>query len=105
MTAKKKEMKKPAKDTPIKEKLPEVEVSTDAPSTTKPPEIPIFDDVFIKAALLAGKYVSDADIAKAEDYTKSHHAPLTDYLFNEELLNKDLLGHAIAEALHVRYID
>ena len=95
MTAKKKNQ--PAVKAPPKEQTP--------PITKEVPLGKIFDDAFIKAALLAGKYVSDADIAKAEDYTKSHHAPLTDYLFNEELLNKDLLGHAIAEALHVRYID
>ena len=95
MTAKKKNQ--PAVKAPPKEQTP--------PITKEVLLGKIFDDAFIKAALLAGKYVSEADIAKAEDYTKSHHAPLTDYLFNEELLNKDLLGHAIAEALHVRYID
>ncbi len=69
------------------------------------PTVKMLDDAFIKAALLNGKYVSDEDIAKAEAHAKSHHAPLTDYLFNEELLNKDLLGHAVAEAIGVKYVD
>ncbi len=77
------------------------ETPTPAPSVTSK----VFDDVFIKEALLAGKYVSEEDIVKAEEYTLRHHSPLTDYLFNEELLNKDLLGHATAEALHMRYVD
>jgi len=79
-----------------------------SPTTAPVPEKPVakvLDDAFIKSALLAGKYASEEDIAKAEAHAKSHHAPLTDYLFNEELLNKDLLGHAIAEAVGVRYID
>lgn len=63
------------------------------------------DDAFIKEALLAGKYVSEEDVIKAENYAKSHHAPLTEYLFGEELLSKQLLGHAVAEALGTRYSD
>ena len=65
----------------------------------------VIDDAFIKKALLAGKYTSDADIEKAEAHAKSHHSSITEYLFTEELLNKELLGHAVAEALNTRYVD
>lgn len=63
------------------------------------------DDAFIKSALLAGKYVAPEDIEKAEAYAKSHHTVFTEYLFDEELLNKGLLGQAIAEALHTQFVD
>ncbi len=62
-------------------------------------------DSFIKKALLEGNYTSVKELAKAEAYTKSHHAPLTEYLFNEGLLSKELLGHAIAESLGIRYVN
>ena len=70
-----------------------------------PPKLTQLDDAFIKDALLKGQYASPEDIAKAERYAAAHHAPLTEYFFNEELLNKGLLGNAIAEALGLRYID
>ncbi len=63
------------------------------------------EDAFIKDALLKGQYVSETDMDHAQEYAKSHHSPITDYLFNAELLNKGLLGHAIAEALGVKYVD
>ncbi len=63
------------------------------------------EDAFIRDALLKGQYVSEEDMARAEEYAKSHHSPVTEYLFNSELLNKGLLGHAIAEALGAKYLD
>jgi type II secretory ATPase GspE/PulE/Tfp pilus assembly ATPase PilB-like protein len=60
---------------------------------------------FVKSALLAGKYASEEDLAKAEAHAKSHRAPLTEYLYNEQLLNKELLGHAVGEALKEKYVD
>jgi type IV pilus assembly protein PilB len=63
------------------------------------------DDAFIKNALLEGKYVSEEDIAKAQAYATSHRGSITEYLFNEELLNKELLGQAIAESLGCTYLD
>ncbi|MEI7719741.1 MAG: GspE/PulE family protein [bacterium] len=65
----------------------------------------VIDDAFIKKALLAGKYASEEDVKKAEEHALSHHSSITEYLFTEELLTKELLGHAIAEALNTRYVD
>ena len=73
--------------------------------TTPPKKVTVVNDAFIKDVLLAGSYASEEDVKKAEDHAKSHHTSITDYLYNEELLNKGLLGHAIAESLKVRYID
>src|SRR3989344_7113808 len=76
-----------------------------APAPVAPaPNVPI-DDAFIKKVLLAGQYASEEDMVKAEHYAKAHHSPLTEYFFNEELLNKELLGHAIGEALGLRYVN
>lgn len=63
------------------------------------------DDAFIKDALLKGHYISAEQVKDAEAFAKSHHVPFTDYLFEQELLSKDLLGQAAAEALGVEYLD
>ncbi len=80
-----------------------------ADSTEQKPEakkpVTKLEDAFIKDALLKGQYVSAEDMAHAEEYAKSHHTAITEYLFNAELLNKGLLGHAVAEALNVKYLD
>lgn len=78
--------------------------TTAAPEPTAAPGASV-DDGFIKAALLKGQYVGEEDMRSAEQYAKAHHTSITEYLFNEELLNKELLGHAIAEALGMRYVD
>jgi len=44
----------------------------------------------IKEILLAENYVSPEDMAKAEKYAKDNQVSITDYLFNEEILTKDL---------------
>ncbi|MDQ5955058.1 MAG: type pilus assembly protein PilB [Patescibacteria group bacterium] len=79
------------------------ETKDQKPEAKKP--ITKLEDAFIKDVLLKGQYVSTDDMTRAEEYAKSHHSPITDYLFNAELLNKGLLGHAIAEALGVKYVD
>ncbi|HEV7449320.1 MAG TPA: GspE/PulE family protein [Candidatus Paceibacterota bacterium] len=70
-----------------------------------PPPAAVVDDAFIKKALLDGHFASPEDIAKAEEYAHGHHTALSEYLFNEELLSRPLLGEAIAEALHTQYLD
>jgi type IV pilus assembly protein PilB len=87
------------------EKTAAPEQAATADSTTAPTPVQQVDDAFIKEALIKGQYASAEDIEKAEDYAKSHHTGLTEYLFNEELLNKGLLGQAISEALGMRYLD
>ena len=63
------------------------------------------DNKNIKAVLLKENYVSEEDIKKAEEYTKTHDDSLTEYLFKENLITTDLLGQAFAESFGVPYSD
>ena len=64
-----------------------------------------FDDKTIKQILLKENYVTEEDIRNAEDFATTHHASFIDYLLQENLITKDLLGQAIAESLKVPYAD
>jgi len=64
-----------------------------------------FDDVSIKEILLAGNYITEDDVKKAEEFAKTHRTSLVDFLLAEGLVNKDMLGQAIAESLKVPYAD
>ncbi len=58
----------------------------------------------IKEVLLRENYVTPDDINKAEDYIREHQgSSIVDYLFSSGLINKDLLGQAVAEAFRVPY--
>lgn len=61
------------------------------------------DDKKIKQVLLDGNYVTDEDIKKAEFATKNEPEKLIDYLLSQEIINKDLLGQAIAESEKISY--
>ncbi|MFQ5492584.1 MAG: GspE/PulE family protein [Candidatus Dojkabacteria bacterium] len=63
------------------------------------------DDKRIRDLLLKNSYVSKDDIKAAEKYAKERNATVVDYLLKEELINKDLLGQAIAEFYKVNYAD
>lgn len=63
------------------------------------------EKIDIKKILLAENYVSLEDMTKAEKYAKDNHVSVTDYLFNEEILTKDLFGQAMAEFFKVEYSD
>lgn len=63
------------------------------------------DDNTIKEILLKQNYVSELDLKIAEEFGKSHHTSFIDYLLQENLTTKDLLGQAIAESLDMPYID
>jgi type IV pilus assembly protein PilB len=63
------------------------------------------DDKKIKQVLLDGNYVTADDIAKAEAAIKTTQGTITDWLLSSEIINKDLLGQAIAEADKVSYAD
>lgn len=65
----------------------------------------IYDDAKIKDILLKGGYVSPEDIKKAEEFVKKSHIPLVEYLFSQEIINKYLLGQAIAESFGILYAD
>lgn len=59
----------------------------------------------IKDILIKGNYVSVEDIKKAEDFAKARRGSIVDYLLNQGLITKQLLGQAIAEGFGVRYAD
>src|SRR3989339_1439530 len=63
------------------------------------------DDKKIKKVLLDGNYVTADDIAKAEAATKVTQGTIADWLLTSEIINKDLLGQALAEADKVGYSD
>ncbi|MBI4252909.1 Flp pilus assembly complex ATPase component TadA [Candidatus Uhrbacteria bacterium] len=63
------------------------------------------EDAQLKKILLAGNYVSERDLANAQDDAIKNHRPIADYLFSEGLLTKDIMGQAIAESLDVPYAD
>ncbi len=64
------------------------------------------EDQIIKDSVLGGGYVSAEDIAEAEKAVEGGQAiSLDQYLFDHELINKDILGQAIAETFGVPYSD
>lgn len=62
-----------------------------------------FKDSTIKSILLEGDYVTAEDIEKSEAYEQTHGSSFTDYLLNEELINRDILAQAIAESFSISY--
>lgn len=62
-------------------------------------------DEKIKQILLRESYVSEDDIKKAEEYAKSTNSSIISYLLTSELISKNLLGQAIAEAFNLPYAD
>lgn len=63
------------------------------------------NDQVIKEILLHQSYVTPDDIAKAEEYAKEHNASFIDYLFTAGLINRNLLGQAVAEAFKVPFFN
>lgn len=65
----------------------------------------LLDDKIIKKLLLKENYITEEDIKKAEDFKKSHQVSFIEYLFQENLITKDLLGQAFAEFFKAPYAD
>ena len=59
----------------------------------------------LKELLLKESYVSQDDLKNADEYLKSERGTLSDFLINEGLLTKQLLGQAISEYLGVPFAD
>jgi type IV pilus assembly protein PilB len=57
----------------------------------------------IKKILISGNYVSETDIAAALE--ASGHGSLADYLINQGIVTRDILGQAAAEFFKVSYAD
>lgn len=64
-----------------------------------------YNDEVIKDILTREGYVVPEDIEKAESYAKENQTSIVDYLLNHELITKDLLGQAVAEAYGIPYAD
>ncbi|MFH1838111.1 MAG: hypothetical protein ABH808_01270 [Candidatus Kuenenbacteria bacterium] len=64
-----------------------------------------FDNKTIKQILLRGNYITKEDAQKAKDFAKIHRVSFINYLFQENLITKDLLGQAIAESFKISYAD
>lgn len=62
-------------------------------------------DEKIKEILLKESYISATDLQAAEDSSKKEHIALVDYLLSKDVLTKNLLGQAIAEAANLPYAD
>lgn len=62
-------------------------------------------DEKIKGILLKESYISAKDLQAAEGLSKREHVPLIDYLLSKNVLTKNLLGQAIAEAFNLPYAD
>lgn len=65
----------------------------------------LLEDKKIKETLLAGGYVTKENLDKAEEFSKTRHVSILDYLLTESLITKDLLGQAIAESYKIPYAD
>ncbi|MBT4277758.1 type II/IV secretion system protein [Candidatus Falkowbacteria bacterium] len=63
------------------------------------------DDKKIADILLKESYISEEDFKKGAEFAKNFHSTIVKYLLSEELINKDLLGQAIAESFKVSYSD
>ena len=63
------------------------------------------NDAALKKLLLEQSYVSEADIARAEETAKAHGCTLRDALTELELLSQDLYESAVAEYYKLPYYD
>ncbi len=63
------------------------------------------NDQIVRDILSRQSYVTPEDIAKAEKYAKEHNSSFIDYLFSSGLINRDLLGQAVAEAFKVPFFN
>lgn len=59
----------------------------------------------IKEILVAGSYISDEDIKRAEALVKAGGVTFVDALLRDGVVNNDIIGQAIAESYKVPYSD
>lgn len=64
-----------------------------------------YNDEVIKEILTREGYVTPEDMEKAISFAKTNQTSLVQYLLNKELITKDLLGQAVAEAYNLEYAD
>ncbi len=63
------------------------------------------DDQKLKEILTREDYVTAENLKAAEKFAADRHTSLVEYLLNQNLITKDLLGQAIAESFGVVYAD
>lgn len=63
------------------------------------------EDKKIAQILVDGSYISEDDLAKAEQFSVEHKSSILDYLQMEGLVTRSLIGQAVAESLKVSYAD
>jgi type IV pilus assembly protein PilB len=63
------------------------------------------DEKELKKILLKQNYVTEEDLSLAEKNAATKKVNLLDYLFDEKVINKNLLGQAIAEYYGLNYVD
>jgi type IV pilus assembly protein PilB len=59
----------------------------------------------IKEILIAGSYISDEDIKRADELVKNGNTTFLDALLRDGIVNNDIVGQAIAESYKVPYSD
>lgn len=63
------------------------------------------NDEYIVSCLLKGNYIGEEDIKNAKNSSSSGRVSVLDFLINDGLVNKTIIGQAIAESLDVSYAD
>jgi hypothetical protein len=59
----------------------------------------------IKEILIAGNYISEEDVQKADDVAKKNSITFIDALLRDGIVNSDIVGQATAESFKVPYAD
>lgn len=59
----------------------------------------------IKDILIAGNYISEEDVSKAEDAAKKNSITFIEALLRDGIVNSDIVGQATAESFNVPYSD
>jgi type II secretory ATPase GspE/PulE/Tfp pilus assembly ATPase PilB-like protein len=72
---------------------------------TKKDKNTMLEEAKITQLLVGENYVSKEDLAKAEQYAQAHHTAALDYLVDQGLLSRTLLGQAIAESFGMVFAD
>ncbi|MBU2542738.1 GspE/PulE family protein [Patescibacteria group bacterium] len=65
----------------------------------------LIDDKKLKRILLEENYVTESDMQTAEEYARARNTSIRDYLLSEGVMDKILIGQAIAEYFKVPYAD
>ena len=65
----------------------------------------VLDENAIRQILYENHHVEVAELKKAEEYSKTHHVPILDYLYDQNLITKDMLGQIIAQSFGIAFAD